>query len=275
MRIGYHFAIFPHHIANSHVFFAIQRQPYYFQTLQRNQTGNSRSNCSASIFICQSSQNQHQNCHNSNIVDNLDFISQRFSCFRYFNCRRVWCALSLHKKQIMMIYIQLFFTFLKIGLFGFGGGYAMLSFIQNEIVIKHQWISAQEFTDIVAISQMTPGPIGINAATYVGYTVTNNVIGSLISTFALCLPSFVLVLAVSFFYQKFKDSKTQQSAMKVIRMVVVGLIATAAITLISPETFIDYISWIIFAVAFILLKFAKLNPILIIILAGLSGLLIY
>lgn len=174
-----------------------------------------------------------------------------------------------------MIYFQLFFTFLKIGLFGFGGGYAMLSFIQNEIVTKHQWISAQEFTDIVAISQMTPGPIGINAATYVGYTVTNNVIGSLLATLALCIPSFVLVLTVSFFYQKFKDNKIQQTAMRAIRMVVVGLIATAAISLISPETFIDYTSWIIFAIAFILLKYAKLSPILIIVLAGLSGLLIY
>lgn len=174
-----------------------------------------------------------------------------------------------------MIYLQLFFTFLKIGLFGFGGGYAMLSFIQNEIVTKHQWISAQEFTDIVAISQMTPGPIGINAATYVGYTVTNNVIGSLLATLALCIPSFVLVLTVSFFYQKFKDNKIQQTAMRAIRMVVVGLIATAAISLISPETFIDYTSWIIFAIAFILLKYAKLSPILIIVLAGLSGLLIY
>lgn len=174
-----------------------------------------------------------------------------------------------------MIYLQLFFTFLKIGLFGFGGGYAMLSFIQNEIVTKHQWISAQEFTDIVAISQMTPGPIGINAATYVGYTVTNNVIGSLLATLALCIPSFVLVLTVSFFYQKFKDNKMQQTAMRAIRMVVVGLIATAAISLISPETFIDYTSWIIFAIAFILLKYAKLSPILIIVLAGLSGLLIY
>ena len=174
-----------------------------------------------------------------------------------------------------MIYLQLFFTFLKIGLFGFGGGYAMLSFIQNEIVTKHQWISAQEFTDIVAISQMTPGPIGINAATYVGYTVTNNVIGSLLATLALCIPSFVLVLTVSFFYQKFKDNKIQQTAMRAIRMVVVGLIATAAISLISPETFIDFTSWIIFAIAFILLKYAKLSPILIIVLAGLSGLLIY
>lgn len=174
-----------------------------------------------------------------------------------------------------MIYLQLFFTFLKIGLFGFGGGYAMLSFIQNEIVTKHQWISAQEFTDIVAISQMTPGPIGINAATYVGYTVTNNVIGSLLATLALCIPSFVLVLTVSFFYQKFKDNKIQQTAMRAIRMVVVGLIATAAISLISAETFIDYTSWIIFAIAFILLKYAKLSPILIIVLAGLSGLLIY
>jgi chromate transporter len=104
-----------------------------------------------------------------------------------------------------MLFLQLFYTYLKIGLFGFGGGYAMLSLIQDEVVDKHGWISTQEFTDIVAISQMTPGPIGINSATYIGYTAVQNagysteisILGSVIATFAVCLPSFILVLIIS------------------------------------------------------------------------------
>ena len=99
-----------------------------------------------------------------------------------------------------MIYIQLFYTFFKIGLFGFGGGYAMLSMIQGEVVTRYGWVSSQEFTDIVAISQMTPGPIGINAATYVGFTSTGSIWGAIIATFAVVLPSFILMLTISKFF---------------------------------------------------------------------------
>ena len=109
-----------------------------------------------------------------------------------------------------MIYLQLFYTFFKIGLFGFGGGYAMLSMIQGEVVTRYGWVTSQEFTDIVAISQMTPGPIGINAATYVGFTSTGSVWGSVIATFAVVLPSFILMLTISKFflkYQKHPDSR--------------------------------------------------------------------
>ena len=96
-----------------------------------------------------------------------------------------------------MIYIQLFITFFKIGLFGFGGGYGMLSLIQHDTVEQWHWLSSSEFTDIVAISQMTPGPIGINSATYCGYTAIANagysmpmaILGSAVATFALVLPS--------------------------------------------------------------------------------------
>ena len=103
-----------------------------------------------------------------------------------------------------MIWLQLFYVYLKIGIFGFGGGYAMLSLIQADVVDRYGWISSQEFTDIVAISQMTPGPIGINSATYIGYTAIHNagyspamaVFGSCLTTFAVCLPSFLLVLAI-------------------------------------------------------------------------------
>ena len=174
-----------------------------------------------------------------------------------------------------MIYLQLFLTYLKIGLFGFGGGYAMLSFIQNEIVNKHQWISVSDFTDIIAVSQMTPGPISINTATYVGYTVTGSVWGSVVATAAICIPSFILVLLISYFYEKFKSNKVVEAVFAGIRIVVVGLIASAAIMLINKQTFIDYISWIIFSVTFILVKYVKLNPILVIILAGIAGYLIY
>lgn len=100
-----------------------------------------------------------------------------------------------------MIFLQLFYTFFKIGLFGFGGGYAMLSMIQGEVVTRYGWLSPQEFTDIVAISQMTPGPIGINSATYVGFTATGSVWGSIVATFAVVLPSFLLMLTISKFFE--------------------------------------------------------------------------
>ena len=110
-----------------------------------------------------------------------------------------------------MLYLELFITFFQIGLFGFGGGYAMLSMIQGEVVTSHGWLSASEFTDIVAISQMTPGPIGINSATYVGYTAAINagyshvwgILGSITATFAVVLPSFILMIAISKFFLKF------------------------------------------------------------------------
>jgi chromate transporter len=174
-----------------------------------------------------------------------------------------------------MIYFQLFLTYLKIGLFGFGGGYAMLSLIQSEVVEKHAWLTSREFADIVAISQMTPGPIGINSATYIGYTVTGNVFGSVIATFAVCLPSFILVLFVARVYAKFRENRYVEGAFSVIRPVVVGLIASAALMLMNKENFIDYKSVIIFAVAFILTKFFKIHPILMIVLAGISGLFLY
>ena len=112
-----------------------------------------------------------------------------------------------------MIYLQLLWVYLKIGMFGFGGGYAMLSLIQHEIVDLHHWLTPQQFTDVVAISQMTPGPIGINSATYVGYAVTQSVWGAVLATVAVCLPSFILVLLISYFFAKCKDNKYIKAAM--------------------------------------------------------------
>lgn len=158
-----------------------------------------------------------------------------------------------------MIYLQLFYTFFKIGLFGFGGGYAMLSMIQGEVVTRYNWVSTQEFTDIVAISQSTPGPIGINAATYVGFTATGSIWGSVIATFAVVLPSFILMLTISKFFLKYQKHPAVEAVFSGLRPAVVGLLASAALVLMNVEnfgsptddTYTFVISIIIFLVAFI------------------------
>ncbi len=174
-----------------------------------------------------------------------------------------------------MIYLELFISYLKIGFFGFGGGYGMLSLIQYEVVTKHHWLSQGEFTDIVAISQMTPGPISINSATYIGYTVTGGSIwGSALATFAVSLPSLTLMLLITRFYLKLKDNKYVKGAMFGMQPMVIGMIVAAALLLLNAHTFIDYTSWIIFAAVF-LLATAKINPILLIFLSGVAGYILY
>jgi len=182
-----------------------------------------------------------------------------------------------------MLFLKLFWVYIKIGLFGFGGGYAMLSLIQDEVVDKYKWITLQEFTDIVAISQMTPGPIGINSATYIGYTAVHNagyspwiaILGSCLTTFAVCLPSFILVLIISYYFTRFKNNKYVEAAFLGLRPATVGLIAAAALLLMNTENFIDYKSFLIFGVAFILTWKFKVHPILMIVLAGIGGLFLY
>lgn len=182
-----------------------------------------------------------------------------------------------------MIWLQLLYVYLKIGILGFGGGYAMLSLIQADVVDHYQWISLQEFTDIVAISQMTPGPIGINSATYIGYTAILNagyppyiaIMGSCLTTFAVCLPSFLLVLLISYSFSRFKNNKYVSAAFLGLRPVTVGLIAAAALLLMNHENFIDYKSFLIFAIAFILTYKFKIHPILMILLAGIAGIVLY
>jgi chromate transporter len=128
-----------------------------------------------------------------------------------------------------MIFLSLFITFFKIGLFGFGGGYGMLSLIQHETVESHHWLSTAEFTDIVAISQMTPGPIGINSATYCGYTAIHNagyghamaVLGSTTATFALMLPSLILMILISRMFMKYMNTHLVQSVFTGLRAAVV------------------------------------------------------
>jgi len=179
----------------------------------------------------------------------------------------------------MSVYLKLIWAYLKIGLFGFGGGYAMLSLIQSEVV-DSGWISSQMFTDIVAISQMTPGPIGINSATYIGYVVTGSVLGSIVATVTVVLPPFLLVLFASHYISQHKDSAVIRGAFMGLRPVVVGLIASAALLLMNSENF-GYlaservISIAICAAAFCIVYFTRIHPILVIILAGIAGFLIF
>lgn len=182
-----------------------------------------------------------------------------------------------------MIFFELFYTFFIIGMFTIGGGYAMLSLIQAEVVTKHAWITEQSFTDIVAISQMTPGPIGINSATYVGYSVLHDmgygqivsILGSFTATFALILPSFIIFFIIVKMFSKFSTSPTFKRVMMVLKPAVAGLIGAAAVILVTPENFIDIWSWAIFCAAFALSWWGKANPILLIVTAGVAGYIIY
>jgi chromate transporter len=190
-----------------------------------------------------------------------------------------------------MVFLLLFYTFFKIGLFGFGGGYAMLSMIQGEVVTKYHWLTTSQFTDIVAISQMTPGPIGINTATYVGYSSVVNagfspavgILGSALATFSVVLPSFILMFTITRLLIKYRESNLVDTMFSLLRPTVVGLIAAAALILMTRENFSApdinpwqfYISVYLFAAAFIGTQFFKINPIRMIVLCGLAGLLLF
>lgn len=193
-----------------------------------------------------------------------------------------------------MIYLQLFLSFLKIGVFGFGGGLAILSLIQHEVE-SNGWLTQSEFVDIVAGSQVTPGPIGINCATYVGYTATGSVWGSVVATTAIVLPSLAIMLALCKVYfvlnTRFQRSVYFQNTMHFLRLSVLGLIAAAALCLMTPTSFIDWRSWVIFAMVClftVLPQFTRSSPkvlskiidtlshpILLIVLAGVAGYVIY
>ena len=182
-----------------------------------------------------------------------------------------------------MIFIELFTTFFVIGMFTIGGGYAMLSLIQNEVVNVHGWIDYTTFTDIVAISQMTPGPIGINSATYIGYEVLVktgvselvSILGSFTATFAVVLPSFIIVLLLAKVYNRWKEHPIFKGVMAGLRPAVLGLIGTAALGLATPENFIDWKSFVICIAAFVALYLKKLSPFSVIGIGALVGLVIY
>ena len=199
--------------------------------------------------------------------------------------------------ETLTLFGQLAWTFFIIGAFTIGGGYAMLSLIQNQVVVEHPWISESTFADIVAVSQMTPGPIGINSATYVGYDVLFNatgshflgVCGSLTATLTLMLPSFVIMLLIVRFYVKFRSSKLYAGTMDWLRPAVVGLIGAAAVILIVKTTwmagvpqiqvvqdnFPDWKSWVLLGGAFVAGYWGKVNPIYLILSGAVLGLLLY
>lgn len=194
----------------------------------------------------------------------------------------------------LFLYLQLFWTYTKIGLFGFGGGYAMLSLVQDEVVVKQGWITEQQFTDIVALSQVTPGPIGINSATYIGYTATGSILGAIVATLAVSLPSFILVMLISIAFSRFRQNRWVEAAFVGIRPASVGLIASAALLLsihaegvwqwinhgngeaiVVRDNFPDLRSLLLFAVTFVVALRRWVHPILLILLAGGAGWLLY
>lgn len=190
-----------------------------------------------------------------------------------------------------MIFLKLFLVFSKIGIVNFGGGYAMLSLIQDEVVRKQGWVSSSEFTDMVAVSQMTPGPLGINIATYVGYTSVINegyspllaILGSLLATLSVLWLPFILMIAISRYLLRHKDSPVVRSIFSGLRPAIVGLIAAAALVLMNAENFgaprealVQFVaSVMLFALAFVASYRFKTNPLLLLALAGGFGMIFY
>ena len=179
---------------------------------------------------------------------------------------------------MMAVLLQLFLSYLKIGFFGFGGGYAMLSLIHSEVVVRNGWLTNGEFSDIVAISQMTPGPIAINSATYIGYEVAG-FWGSVVATVAVCLPALTIMMLITRFFLRLRDNRYVQGVVMGMRPVVVGMIASAALLLIFPHSadgrsFVDGWSWAIF-IGVLLASVKKVNPILLIVLSAVAGVVIY
>ena len=199
--------------------------------------------------------------------------------------------------DMTLLLLELFWTFFVIGMFTFGGGYAIMSLIQAQVVFGKAWITEETFIDIVAISQMTPGPVGLNCSTYVGYEVMQaagygqalSVCGSLIASLAIVLPSFLIVLAIARAYAKFHENSLWKGAMSVLRPAVVGLIGAAAIVMIwrislgggAPsfslirENFPDWKSWALFAAAFVASWRFKADPVVILLAGAVLGLFLY
>lgn len=198
-----------------------------------------------------------------------------------------------------MIFLRLFIVFSKIGIFNFGGGYAMLSLIQNEVVNKNHWMTVSEFTDIVAVSQSTPGPIGINAATYTGYTAVMNdpslasldphmlqllaILGAVLASLSIMWLPFILMISISRFLLTHKDSPVIKSIFSTLRPAIVGLLVAAALMLCTGDnfgsptqsTFLFIVSITTFFFALIGTRLFKIHPIVMILLCGLAGLIIY
>lgn len=173
----------------------------------------------------------------------------------------------------MGILIELFLSFFKIGAFSFGGGYAMLPLLEKEVIETQQWMTATEFIDIFAISEMTPGPIAVNSATFLGDKV-GGLPGAIVSTFAVILPSFLVISLMFISLNKFKNSPYVDWVFQGIRPVVLGLIGAAGI-MVAKTSFLDYKSMLIAILLFYLVSFKKFNPIWGIVLGGVLGIILY
>ena len=179
-----------------------------------------------------------------------------------------------------MIYLQLLWVFIKIGVLGFGGGYAMLSLIEHEVVDNYGWMTTTDFADMVAISQMTPGPISINMATYVGYT-TGGFFGSLLASFAICLPSLVMVYLIIRLFMDKRTGSLLGNLLKGLKPTIAGLIFAAGLSMMNTQNFVEIgkgennISIVICVLAFVASYFFKANPILLLVLSGVVGYFVY
>ena len=176
-----------------------------------------------------------------------------------------------------MIYLQLFLSFLQIGMFSFGGGYAAMPLIQGQVVTLHGWLTISEFTDLITISQMTPGPIAVNSATFVGMKIAG-IPGAVVATAGCILPSCIIVTILARLYLKYRNLDLLQGVLKSLRPAVVAMIASAGILILknafwgSEEsialTGTEWSMVLIFAICVVLLRKTKLNPIWIMVLAG-------
>lgn len=164
-----------------------------------------------------------------------------------------------------MIYLELFLSFLEVGLFSIGGGYAAIPIIQNQVVEKYAWLSLNEFTDLITIAEMTPGPIAVNSATFVGIKIAG-ILGAIVSTLAVILPSLFIVSILANLYFKYRNIDFMQKILGIIRPVIVALIASAGLAIlinaIYVESKINFISLSLFILCFISIRKTKINPIL-------------
>ena len=179
-----------------------------------------------------------------------------------------------------MIYLQLFLSFLQIGALSFGGGYASMPLIEAQIVTSHGWLTMTEFSDLVTIAEMTPGPIAVNAATFVGTKVAG-VLGALVATAGCILPACVLVTLIARLYLKYRNLTVLQSVLGSLRPAVVAMIASAGLTILmnafwGSRTVVlantNYVMVVIFLLSFVLLRKTKLSPIAVMVLAGVLNL---
>lgn len=193
---------------------------------------------------------------------------------------RHWTNKCLHqdeRKRAVMTLLQLFISFLQVGTLSFGGGYASMPLIQEQVINVHHWLTVSEFTDLISISQMTPGPIAVNSATFVGIKIAG-IPGAIVATIGCILPSILLVTVISHFYLKYRNLSLLQEILKMLRPAVVSLIATAGVSILVTAFFgesglmiiknIKYQMVVIFIICMVMLMKYRLDPVLVMVLAG-------